>query len=85
MSKNNEKRVFTESNVLLWICIVSSAIFLGLYAMIDLLVADYPKWLGLVIFAINALFAVVAYSVYKKKRDYEESFKAFLAAKGEKK
>ena len=76
MSKNNEKRVFTESNVLLWICIVSSAIFIGLYAMIDLLVEDYPKWLGLVIFAINALFAVVAYSVYKKRRDHEESFKA---------
>ena len=76
MSKNNEKRVFTESNVLLWICIVSSATFIGLYAMIDLLVEDYPRWLGLIIFAINALFVVVAYSVYKKKRDIEESFKA---------
>lgn len=76
MSKNNEKRVFTESNVLLWICIVSSATFIGLYAMIDLLIEDYPRWLGLVIFAINALFVVVAYSVYKKKRDVEESFKA---------
>ena len=75
-NENKNKRVFSESNALLWICIISSSIFIGLFAMIDFLLDDYPSWLGFVIFGINALFVIISYTVYKKKRDIEESFKA---------
>ena len=75
-NENKNKRVFSESNALLWICIISSSIFIGLFAMIDFLLDDYPSWLGFVIFGINALFVIISYPVYKKKRDIEESFKA---------
>lgn len=75
-NEKKNKRVFSESNVLLWVCIISSAIFIGLYAMIDIFVEEYPSWLGLVIFAVNAIFVLTSYLVYKKKRDIEESFKA---------
>lgn len=76
MSKNDkDNRVFTETNTPLWICLLSSAIFIGLYAMIDLFVEDYPSWLGLLLFVFNMLFIIVTYVVYKKRSDLETSFK----------
>ena len=76
MSKENKKKVFSESNSLLWICIISSAIFLGLYALIDVFTDKHPIWLGAVIFGANAIFAIICFAVYKKKRDAEESFRS---------
>ena len=67
MSKKNKTRVFAENNMLLWICLISSALFLGLYALIDIFVENYPTWLGLVLFGAIALFMLVVYIVYKKK------------------
>ena len=76
MSKeNNNNRVFTENNMLLWICLLSSTVFIGLFAMIDFFVPDYPNWLGFVLFGVNALFVSIVLLVYKKKRDIEMSFK----------
>ena len=75
MSKKNKTRVFAENNMLLWICLISSALFLGLYALIDIFVENYPTWLGLVLFGAIALFMLVVYIVYKKKLEQEESFK----------
>jgi c-di-AMP phosphodiesterase-like protein len=75
MSKKNKTRVFAENNMLLWICLISSALFLGLYALIDIFVENYPMWLGLVLFGAIALFMLVVYIVYKKKLEQEESFK----------
>ena len=75
MSKENKKRLFSESSLLLWICLLSSTVFLGLYAMIDMLIEEYPRWLGLAIFGVNTLFVLTVYLVTKKKRQLEESFK----------
>ena len=76
MSKNNKNnRVFKETNLLLWICLLSSAIFIGLFAMIDIFVEEYPFWIGLVLFGVDVLFILVTYIVYKKKHDVENSFK----------
>lgn len=76
MSKNNKNnRVFTETNMLLWICLISSAVFIGLYAMVDIFVESYPFWLGIALFVADLLFILITYIVYKKKRDLEASFK----------
>lgn len=61
--------------MLLWICLISGAIFIGLYAMIDLLVSEYPEWLGLALFAVYVLFIIIVYFVYKKKSELEVKFK----------
>ena len=74
MSKNKDKRLFTESNVLLWMCLLSSTIFMGLYAMINIFVEEYPDWLGAVIFGINLIFISIVLIFYKRKRDLERSF-----------
>lgn len=74
MSKNNNKRVFSESNVLLWICLLSSTIFMGLYAMINIFVEEYPGWLGFVIFGINILFMSIVLIFYRRKRNLEKTF-----------
>ena len=74
MSKNNNKRVFSESNVLLWICLLSSTIFMGLYAMINIFVEEYPDWLGFVIFGINILFMSIVLIFYRRKRNLEKTF-----------
>ena len=75
MSKKNNSRVFTENNMLLWICLLSSAVFFGLYAIVDIFVDNYPIWLGPVLFAADALFIAVVYITYKKKSDLDASFK----------
>ncbi len=75
MRKKKNNRVFTESNMLLWICLLCSTIFIGLFAMIDIFVKSYPKWLGLLLFAADALFIAVVYIVYKKKSELDSSFK----------
>lgn len=75
MRKKNTNRVFTESNMLLWICLLSSAVFIGLFAMIDIFVESYPIWLGILLFAVDAVFIAVVYIVYKKKSELDASFK----------
>ena len=75
MSKKNKTRVFAGNNMLLWICLISSALFLGLYALIDIFAEHYPMWLGPVLFGVIALFMLVVYIVYKKKLEEEESFR----------
>lgn len=74
MSKKQNKRVFSESNVLLWMCLISSTIFMGLYAMINIFVEEYPAWLGLVILGINLLFISIVLIFYRRKRKLEKSF-----------
>ena len=61
--------------MLLWICLLSSAVFFGLYAIVDIFVDNYPIWLGPVLFAADALFIAVVYITYKKKSDLDASFK----------
>lgn len=75
MSKKNNNRVFTENNMLLWICLLSSAVFFGLYAIVDIFVDNYPIWLGPILFAADALFIAVVYITHKKKSDLDASFK----------
>lgn len=76
-NENKNKRVFSESNALLWICIISSTVFIGLYAAIDLILGDKcPVWIGSVVFGVDLIFTIAAYAVYKKKRNREETFKA---------
>ena len=74
MSKDKNKRVFSESNVLLWMCLISSTIFMGLYAMINISIEKYPNWLGLVIFGINLIFISIVLIFYRRKRKLEKSF-----------
>lgn len=74
MSKNNNKRVFTESNVLLWTCLFSSTVFMGLYAAINIFVEEYPIWLGAVLFITNLLFMSIVLIFYKRRRNLERSF-----------
>ncbi len=74
MSKEKNKRVLSESNVLLMVCLVSSTIFMLLYALINIFVEEYPDWLGAVIFGINVLFISIVLIFYKRKRDLERSF-----------
>ena len=80
MNKNKNKRMFTESNVLLWTCLISSTLFMALYAMINIFdmfnifVEDYPKWIGFVICAIDFIFIGIVLIFYRKKRAIELSF-----------
>lgn len=61
--------------MLLWICLLSSAVFFGLYAIVDIFVDNYPIWLGPILFAADALFIAVVYITHKKKSDLDASFK----------
>ena len=74
MSNNKKQPVFVGSNKILWTCLWSSITFIFLYGLVDLLVDDHPKWLGLALLAVNVLFVLIIYFVYKKKRDEEISF-----------
>lgn len=74
MSRNKDKRILSESNVLLMMCLISSTIFMGLYAMINILVEEYPNWLGLVILGINLLFISIVLIFYRRKRKLEKTF-----------
>ena len=74
MSRNKDKRVFTGSSALLWMCLLSSTIFMGLYALINMFVEEYPNWLGLVILGINLLFVSIVLILYAKKKKAEDSF-----------
>ena len=74
MSKKNKQKVFSGSNYIIWYCLLFSVAFLGLYGLIDLLVEEYPKWLGLAIFGFLALCVFIVFFVYKKKRDAEIEF-----------
>ena len=74
MSKNKKQRIFTGSIMVLWICLLSSTAFIGLYALIDIFVPEYPRWLGTILFGVNVLFVLIIYCVYRKKRDAEIGF-----------
>ena len=73
--KNN--RVFSESNALLLICIISNTIFIALYTAIDFILKEKcPVWVGPLVLGVSIISTVVVCAVYKKKRNIEESFKA---------
>ena len=74
MSRNKDKRVFTGSSALLWMCLLSSTIFMGLFALINMFVEEYPDWLGFVILCINLLFISIVLIFYAKKKKSENSF-----------
>ena len=82
MSNNNKKPMFSESTQLLWTCLISSTVFFGLYAMINMFVKqgttwlgiDLNKWIGIGIFIINLIFILIVLIFYKKKKDLEKSF-----------
>ncbi len=82
MSNNNKKPMFSESTQLLWTCLISSTVFFGLYAMINMFVKqdttwlgiDLNKWIGIGIFIINLIFILIVLIFYKKKKDLETSF-----------
>lgn len=71
---NNNKRVFSNSNVLLWTCLFSSTVFMGLYALINIIVEELYPWLGVAIFGINLVFMLIVLIFYKRRRDLEKSF-----------
>lgn len=75
MSRKSKSLVFNGANMLLWICLLSSAVFMGLFVAIDIFVDSYPRWLGLVIFAVEAIFVLIVYIVYKRKSMLEANFK----------
>lgn len=74
MSKNNKQKVFSGSNYIIWCCLLFSVAFAGLYGLIDLLLDDYPQWLGLALFGFLAFTVLIVFFVYKKKRDAEIAF-----------
>ena len=74
MSKNNDKRIFTGSSALLWMCLFSSTVFMGLYAFINFILDDYPNWLGFVILGINVIFMLIVLIFYARKKKSEVSF-----------
>lgn len=74
MSRNKDKRIFTGSSALLWMCLFSSTIFMGLYALINFMLDEYPNWLGFVILGINVIFMLIVLIFYAKKRKAEISF-----------
>ena len=74
MSKNNDKRIFTGSSALLWMCLFSSTVFMGLYAFINFILDDYPNWLGFVILGINVIFMLIVLIFYARKKRSEVSF-----------
>ena len=74
MSKNKKQSIFKGSNKLLWTCFFISTVFIGMYATINMLAIEYPKWVGIVIFGMNLLFLLIVFIVYKKQRDAEISF-----------
>lgn len=76
MSKKDKNKVFAGTHLLLWICLLSSALFIGLFAMIDIFVESYPWWLGAVLFAADVVFILVVYFVSRNKSKLEASFQA---------
>ncbi|MBR2381574.1 MAG: DHH family phosphoesterase [Clostridia bacterium] len=74
MSKNNKQKVFSGSNYIIWCCLLFSVAFAGLYGLVDLLLDDYPQWLGLALFGFLAFTVLIVFFVYKKKRDAEIAF-----------
>lgn len=75
MSKKRNNPIFTENNMLLWICIIVCAIFLGLYVLVDIFVDEYPRWLGVILVGVIGVFILAIYIAYKRKADAEAGFK----------
>ena len=76
MSNKKDNRIFTEANILLWICVLTGIVFLALYSLINILVDNPPLWVGIVLAAVDLLFAGAVYIVYRKKAENEAHFKS---------
>lgn len=74
MSKRKNDRSFAESNNILWTCVISSGSFLALYALVDIFVESYPRWLGVIIFGVYAMSVVACLIIYGSKRKKEKDF-----------
>lgn len=74
---NNQKKNSTvvDTNILLWICIFTGAVFLAFYALIDIFSPDPPIWLGPLLAATYVLVALVSYIICRKKLRFEKTFK----------
>ena len=74
MSKRKNDRSTAESNNILWTCVISSGVFLALYALVDIFVESYPKWLGVIIFGVYAMSVVTCLIIYGSRRKKEKDF-----------
>lgn len=73
-TKNNKTSL--NSNSLLWICIISTCAFIGIYAAINFLLPASPSWLGFLVLGINVLVITITSIIYKNKRALEEESRA---------
>lgn len=76
MSNKKNNRVFTEANILIWICVLTGIVFLSLYSLINIFVDNPPIWVGIVLTAVDLLCSVSVYLVYRKKYETEARFNA---------
>ena len=74
MNNKKNNRVFTEATALLWICVLAGVAFLALYSLINILVAEPPFWVGIVLTLADLVCALAVYLVYKKFNEREASF-----------
>ncbi len=77
MTVNNRKKFSTlvETNLLLWISMITGAVFLIFYTLIDIFVPKPPTWLGIVLSATYALVIAASYIICRRKVEFEKSFK----------
>ena len=76
MSNKKDNQVFTEANILLWICVLTGIVFLAMYSLINIFVDNPPLWVGVVLAVVDLLFAATVYIVYKKKAENDARFKS---------
>lgn len=75
MSNKKDNRVFTEANILLWICVLTGIVFLALYSLINIFVQTPPVWVGPTLAVIYLGISGAIYIVYKKRAENEVRFK----------
>lgn len=75
-NQNKNNGIKFNSNSLLWICIISAPIFIGIYAAINFFLPTSPDWLGFIILGFNALFIAIISIIFKNKQALEEKVKA---------
>lgn len=76
MSNKKQNRVFNESNILLWLCVITGIVFIALYALVNIFVKQPPVWIGAVLASVEILCALATYAVYKARSDREAQFNA---------
>ena len=76
MSNKKSNRVFTEANILIWICVLTGIVFLALYSLINIFSSNPPIWIGIILVAADLLCSAVVYLVYKKRSEAEARFSA---------